>query len=158
MPDASGVSFTCGLCVLVFLVALACGWFKWDWYWRSLGWFYGVAISLSGFLVFIGACLVVTKRDRPTLIVSYFFVVPLPFFIGIYGSIEGVIISLQPHHGRLNLADAGTGISTSLCAMLVGLAVTSPSYLVILIGLFARLSLRDRSSSTPTLQEDSSDG
>ncbi len=128
------------LFVLMFLVALACGWPQWKWYWRSTGLFYGVAISLSGLVVFIGACLVVSKSKRPAAIVSYLLVVPLPLLIGIHGTIHGLIISLCPgSHAGLFLTDVGIGVSVSLCTTLIGMAAAAPSYLVIAIGLLARL-------------------
>jgi hypothetical protein len=111
------------------------------WIVQSLGPFYLLVLPLAGLVVFAGACLVVALSRRPSVIAAYLVFVPLPFLIGCWGSVTGIISSLQV------IATAGTtpkpaelsaGISTALFTTLVGMALCWPSYLLVSVGLFLR--------------------
>ena len=49
-----------------------------DWMYESLGPFYGLLLSLTGLVVFIGSCFVVALSKRPQVIAAYLVFVPAP--------------------------------------------------------------------------------
>lgn len=112
-----------------------------SWMFSAMGPFYGLLIPFVGFILFIGACLVVGANRRPAVIAAFLVFLPLPMMIGLFGSLQGFIASL------LIMASAGTapkpselaeGVSMGLFTTLVGLLVTFPGYLVLAFGLFFR--------------------
>ena len=111
------------------------------WMYNSLGPFYGLVIPLAGFVVFVGACLVVALNRRPAVIAAYLVFLPLPLLIGIFGSIRGFIMSYSVIATSVvtpKPSDVAGGISTALFTSLVGLFVTFPAYFVAATGLFVR--------------------
>ena len=111
------------------------------WMLHSLGPFYGLAIPLVGFAVFVGACLVVAMNRRPAVIASYLVFLPLPLLIGLYGSLQGFIssyhlIATSPTSPKPS--EIAAGVSTGLFTVLVGLMVIFPSYFVLAFGLLIR--------------------
>lgn len=115
-----------------------------SWMLMALGPFYALVIPLAGLAVFIGACCVVGLNRRPAVIAAFLVFLPLPLMIGMFGSVQGFISSLQivamagatPKPSEVSL-----GISTGLFTTLVGLLVTFPSYFVLAFGLFLRTAL-----------------
>jgi len=61
----------------------------------GLGPIYALLLPLSGFLVFVGACLVVALNRRPAVIASYLVILPLPLLIGLFGTLHGFLASYQ---------------------------------------------------------------
>jgi len=112
-----------------------------SWMFNAIGLFYGLVLPLAGFVIFIGACLVVARSRRPAVIAAYLVFLPLPLLIGVYGSIRGFIASysvIAMSTSTPNPAEVAEGISTALFTSLVGLMVTFPAYFVLAIGLFTR--------------------
>ena len=112
-----------------------------EWMAASLGWFYGLAIPLTGLLVFIGACFVVKMSKRPAVIASYLLFLPAPMLIGIIASIHGMINSMEVivfAGGTPEASAIGMRISMALFSSFFGMFVSAPSYLVLSFGLFIR--------------------
>jgi hypothetical protein len=115
------------------------------WMYEALGPFYLLVLPLSGFLVFLGACLVVALSRRPAVVAAYLVFLPLPLLIGVYGTVQGFIASLSviaTAAGSPQPAEVAEGVSTGLFTSVVGLTVTFPSYFVLAIGLFLRTVFR----------------
>lgn len=115
-----------------------------SWMFESLGPFYALVIPGTAFLLFVGACLVVAMSRRPAVIAAFLVSLPLPFLIGLFGSLQGFItaysaIAYSPVTPKPS--DIAMGVSTELFSSLVGLFVTFPSYFVLAIGLFLRTAL-----------------
>ena len=117
------------------------------WSYQALGMRYAVLIPLTGFLLFFGALVLVSMCKRPAPIKTYLlFFVPLPILLGVFGTLEGLILSFQvismssasPH-----AQEVFSALATSLFSTLVGMLVAAPAYFVTAIGLFVR-SLLDR--------------
>lgn len=112
------------------------------WMFMALGPLYGLVLPLSGFALFVGACLVVGLNRRPAVIASFLVFLPVPLLIGIFGSVHGMIASLsvvaasasEPEMGRW----MAEGWATALFSTLVGFLVSAPAYAVLSLGLFLR--------------------
>lgn len=117
---------------------------------ESLGLFYGTVIPLAGFVVFVGAVLVVCISKRPSVVAAYLVFLPLPFLIGVFGSIHGLITSfvvISQYDSAPRANDITIAVSTSLFSSLAGLAVTFPSLFILAFGLFIRtICWRDASN------------
>lgn len=112
-----------------------------QWMLQSLGPFYALVLPLAGLAVFAGACAVVFAGRRPAVVAAYLPLVPLPFLIGIYGSLQGFIASLSVIATAVSSpppSAVAEGVSTGLFTSLVGLLLTFPSYLLVSIGLLVR--------------------
>jgi hypothetical protein len=113
-----------------------------SWMYQSLGPIYILLLPLSGFMIFVGACLVVALNRRPGVIASYLVFVPLPLLIGVFASVHGLITALAV----IAMSDAGDvpvhvwaeAWSVALLSTFVGFFVSAPSYAVVSLGLFLR--------------------
>jgi biopolymer transport protein ExbB/TolQ len=75
--------------------------------------------------------------------------VPLPFLVGLFGSIEGAIMSymvIAYSSPAPKPAHVAEGISTALVTALVGMLLMAPSYVLAVAGLFVRSMLGERSN------------
>jgi hypothetical protein len=121
-----------------------------SWMLNSLGFFYGTVLPLTGFVIFVGACLVVGLNKRPSVIAAYLVFLPLPFLIGLFATFDGFIASfmiMSQGDSAPRLAEIASGISTGLFSSLVGLAVTFPSLFVLAFGLLIRTIRSEHSSN-----------
>ncbi len=112
-----------------------------EWMFTALGPFYGLLLPLTGFAVFVGGCLVVLLSRRNAVVAAYLALVPLPFLIGLFGTIHGMLSSFQvlataPTSPKPS--DLAEGVSMALFSSFVGLAMTFPAFLVVAGGLFLR--------------------
>ncbi len=111
------------------------------WAFESLGPLYGLGLPLAGFVVFVGACLVVVLNRRPAVIAAYLPVAAFPFLLGCFGTIHGFISAfsvIAMSSMAPDPAEYARGISMALFSALVGFLVTFPTCFVISLGLFFR--------------------
>ena len=121
-----------------------------SWMFNSLGLFYGTVLPLAGFLIFVGACLVVGRNKRPSVIAAYLVFLPLPFLIGLFATFHGCILSFyhySQYDSRPSLELILGNLSLALFSSLVGLALTFPSLLVLAFGLLIRTIRSEHSSN-----------
>ena len=121
-----------------------------SWMFYSLGLFYGTVLPLAGFLIFVGACLVVGRNKRPSVIAAYLVFLPLPFLIGLFATFHGCILSFyhySQYDSRPSLELILGNLSLALFSSLVGLALTFPSLLVLAFGLLIRTIRSEHSSN-----------
>jgi hypothetical protein len=112
-----------------------------QWFLGAMGWFWTLSIMLSGFAVFIGACLVVGLNRRPGVIATYLVFLPLPVLIGLFACIDGRLNAyrvLDTASGEPRLRQLALAEATSLVSVYTGMLVTIPSYFVIAFGLLVR--------------------
>jgi hypothetical protein len=113
----------------------------------ALGPKYIVLLGLGGLLAFVLTLIVVLRGRGPMAGAALVFIVPIPFFIGLYGAVDGAIASytiiansvLQPKPSEI-----AQGFSLALATPLVGMLLMAPSYALAMFGLMAR-SLADGS-------------
>jgi hypothetical protein len=123
-----------------------------SWMFNSLGLFYGTVLPLAGFLIFVGACLVVGRNKRPSVIAAYLVFLPLPFLIGLFATFHGCILSYY-HYSQYDSRPTHAlelilgNICLALFSSLVGLALTFPSLLVLAFGLLIRTIRSEHSSN-----------
>lgn len=111
------------------------------WLYMALGFKYVLLLSLSSILGFVLSLIVVARGRGPLAGAALVFIVPMPFFIGVYGAVDGMIAmysliaasTMQPRPSHL-----AQGISLSLAAPLIGTLLMAPAYLVATVGLFVR--------------------
>jgi hypothetical protein len=101
-----------------------------------------VWVLATGLAVFIGACFVAARCQRPSVIAAYLTLLPLPLIIAIYGAIEAsmhslIIMSSSPAVQPTSTEIAG-GIATTLSQLFLSITVTLPSYLLLAIVLIRR--------------------
>ncbi len=117
-----------------------------SWTFQALGVRYTLALPFLGLLSFALALILVIRGGQyvgPALI----FVVSMPFLMGLFGVIEGLIIS----YSRLASSEIAPkpnelaeGISLSLVAANVGMLMMAPAFLVATLGLFIRAMRGER--------------
>lgn len=119
------------------------------WLFMALGLKYTVLLPLAGLVAFVLALILVVRGRAPLAGAALFFVVPMPFLIGIYGAIEGTIemyqvvglMSTQPKPSEL-----AHGISMALATPMVGMLLMVPAYAVAVIGLLIRAMFENNSA------------
>lgn len=119
------------------------------WIYNSLGPIYIVGLPLLGLLAFAGACLVVVKNRRPADVASFVYFAAAPFWLGIFGVVQGMISSMQviaAGGSTPKAAEIAMGVSTCLFAALVGLMCSFPAYGVLAVGYLVRTLTRKRES------------
>lgn len=107
----------------------------------ALGPFYGTLLPLSGLLAFVLVLILVVRGKGPMAVAALIFIVHVPFLIGVYGTVQGLVVAfsvlagspLAPEPSELVVA-----FWTSLFALLVGILVMVPAYLTAIIGTFVR--------------------
>src|SRR5581483_5717516 len=103
-------------------------------------------------VAFVLSLVIVFRGRGPLAGAALVFVVPMPFFIGLYGALEGAIAMysviaatvVQPKPSEL-----AYGTSLALAAPLVGTLLMAPAYLVATVGSFVR-SLTAAAEGVPT--------
>jgi hypothetical protein len=122
------------------------------WMYNALGIKYAALLTLSGLCVFFVVIAAVIFCKRPATLASFLVLLPLPFLIGVFASVEGMIASwsvMATSTTSPNPSELGLGISTALFSTLVGLVVTFPSYLLMAIGLPLRAIAHRQDSPSP---------
>jgi hypothetical protein len=123
-----------------------------EWFFAALGpgncaWLLSVGIA-----VFLGACFVVVKSRRPSVIASYLVLLPLPMIVGLWRVLAGQIsslsvLSLSPAAvANLSGCNIAAGVAAGLLPLFVALMVTFPSYLVLAAGLMFRTAKAGKGS------------
>jgi len=110
------------------------------WYVESLG-LSGLLVLVTGFAIFVGACLVVMRSHRPAVIAAYLVFLPLPVLIAVIGALKGCVASfsvLALTDVEISASEWYGGTAEMLLGLLIALLVTMPSFLVIAVGLFLR--------------------
>ncbi len=118
-----------------------------SWMYHALGPFYGTIIPLAGLAVLVGACLVVARSRRPAVIAAYFVFVPIPFLIGIYGTLYSYVSGFWAVTESVTIPkpfEVYTAYSCWLALSLTGFLATLPAYLVTSIGLFIQTLRSER--------------
>ena len=123
-----------------------------EWYVTALGPKYMFLLGLAGLAAFVLTWIVVLRGKGPLAGASLVFIVAMPFFVGLFGAIDGylavnlVIASsvFQPTPSEL-----AQGTALSLAAPMTGMFLMAPSYLVAMFGLSAR-ALFGKTDHTPS--------
>ncbi len=124
------------------------------WMLSALGPVYALLLPLSGFAVFVGACVVVAQSRRPAVIAAYLVFLLLPVLIGVFSSLDGFISGfgvIARGGATPKASEIASGISMGLFTSLVGLLVTFPSYFVFAFGLFIRTVQAGKSDTQPPI-------
>ena len=111
------------------------------WLISALGWKYTLLLPLAGLVAFALTLALVIRGRGAAQVGALLFIVPLPFYLGIVGVLDGVMAMYQviamsdttPKPSMLAM-----GISMALVAGWVGMLLTVPSYLAASAGLLIR--------------------
>lgn len=111
------------------------------WIFMALGVKYTLLLPLAAFIAFVLTLIVLLRGKGPMAAAALFFIVPMPFLIGIYGAIEGQIAvyqviaatAVQPKPSEL-----AEGTSMALVAPMVGMLLMIPAYALAIAGLIVR--------------------
>lgn len=121
------------------------------WMLSATGSFSGLLVLLSGLLLFIGACYLITTKQRPVVFAAYLVLLPLPVLIGVCGWLKGAIVSLTVIAAspelQLTTPDIAGALANSLLHIFVALLVSAPTYFVLAFGLLSQTW--DATKSTP---------
>jgi hypothetical protein len=112
-----------------------------SWMASSLGIGYLVLLPLAGLLCFVLTLIVVIRGKGPMAAAAVVLIAPVPFLIGIFAGIQGMISSYQViamSGATPRPSEMAAGISTALFAPLVGLMLTSPAYATAVLGALIR--------------------
>lgn len=113
-----------------------------SWAYELLGPGTSLVILLAGLVVFLAACVAVTKSRRPSVIAAYLTLLPLPVLLGIFLALGPQISSLAvfslPAQPAPSSSQTAAGVAGALLPIYLALMVSWPSYLVLAIGLIVR--------------------
>jgi hypothetical protein len=110
----------------------------------------GLLIPVAGFLCFVLSLLVVFRGQGPFAFAALVFLVPIPFLLGLFGTVQGLILSLQviaTSSTSVKPSEISDGIATSLFNPMLGLVFMTPSYLVAVIGSMIRSMAKPAANS-----------
>jgi len=96
---------------------------------------------MAGFVAFVLTVIYVVRGRGALGGISLLFIVPMPFFLGIFGALEGVIRAysvIAISAAAPKPSEIAAGISMALVVPMDGLVCMAPSYIVAMLGLFAR--------------------
>jgi hypothetical protein len=109
-----------------------------QWLLRMLGPFWGLAITLCGTAVFLGALYVVLVNRQPRVIAAYLVFLPSPLFLALFAAMSRPLAAFSVI-ATSTASPTSTawveGLSASLVPPLVALHLTLPSYLLLSFGL-----------------------
>jgi len=116
------------------------------WFFESLGIFYFLLLALAAISSFAMILILVIRGRGPLCGTAMVLIVPIPFLVGIFGGIDGLMRSymvisagsIAPHPN-----EAAAAISTSLVAPFVGMLLMVPGYLLATGGMLARSIMAD---------------
>lgn len=123
-----------------------------EWFSIMLGPIYLWMILLSGVLVFGGACYLVYKYKRPAVIASFIPLLLLPFLIGLFDALYGMVYVLSVaidsmYPPRVLDWQCLHFLMVTAASLLAGMFVSIPAYFVLSIGLLVRAIRADRTNS-----------
>ena len=101
----------------------------------------GKLIPVAGFICCVLTLTVVIKGQGQFAVAALVFLVPIPALLGLFGTVWGMILSLQVIAASSvapSPSEVSDGIATSLFNPMLGLIAMTPSYLVATPGLFIR--------------------
>ncbi|MDZ7618205.1 MAG: hypothetical protein U1E05_14460 [Patescibacteria group bacterium] len=107
----------------------------------SLGPFYGTLLPLSGLLAFVLVLILVVRGKGPMAVAALVFIVHVPFLIGVYGMVQGLVAAFSVLAGSPTgptPSELAIAFWTALFTPLVGMLVMVPAYLTAVIGTFIR--------------------
>jgi hypothetical protein len=125
------------------------------WYYSSLGLKYALALPAAGLFSFVAALLILIRGRGPFLGSGLVLAVSAPVFVGLVGTVDGVmavyqIIGMSSSTPRAS--DLGHGVSMALVAMQVGLVCAFPSLALATVGSLIRsMTATEPSGSDATL-------
>jgi hypothetical protein len=110
-------------------------------FFSALGIRYSFLLPLAALVSFVLVLIVVLRGKGSWMSAALVLLVPLPFYVGILGVIDGMLASLQV----IAMSDTSPkpsalaeGISMSLVTALVGLWLSVPGYLLAVVGSIVR--------------------
>lgn len=100
----------------------------------------GLLIPVAGLCSFALTLVVVIRGKGPFAFAALVFLVPIPFLLGLFGTIQGMILSLVIATSTVapKPSEISDGIATSLFNPMLGLVFMTPSYLAATIGAIFR--------------------
>lgn len=112
-----------------------------QWIFMALGLKYTLLLPLAAFVAFVLTLIVLLRGKGPMAAAALIFIVPMPFLIGIYGAIDGLIsvyqviaaTAVQPKPSEL-----AEGTSMALAAPMVGMLLMIPAYTLATVGSIVR--------------------
>ncbi len=114
-----------------------------SWILTALGFRYAILLPTAALVGFVLTLVVVVRGKGPMAAAALLLIVPIPFLIGVFAAIEGVILSFR----EMAMSASATGpppdlvaraITTSLVAPMVGMALMAPSYILAILGSLVR--------------------
>jgi hypothetical protein len=115
------------------------------WLFRALGIRYSFLIPFYALLAFVLAALAIWRFKTPYLTVVLLAVVPLPFYCGAIGVIDGLVASFQVMSfsgGTIPLSYVADSAAVSLVSAQVGLVLSLPLYVIAVVALCLRSFVR----------------
>lgn len=110
------------------------------WMIRCMG-IVGLLIPVAGLFCFALTLIVVIRGQGPFAFAALALLVPIPFLLGLLGTLQGMILSLQViavSSIAPKPSEVSDGITTALFNPLLGLIFMTPSYLVATVGSVVR--------------------
>ena len=114
------------------------------WMLRCMG-LVGFLIPFAGVFCFALTLVVVMRCHGPFALAALVFIVPIPFLLGLFGTLQGMILSLQVIATSSVMpkpSEISDGIATSLFTPMLGLVFMTPSYLAAILGSVIRSSAK----------------
>ena len=111
------------------------------WFISSLGWRYGLLLPLVAAIAFILTVIIVLRGRGPYATAALLLIVPMPLIVGMVGVVDGLMNSLMViamSSSSPKPSVFAQGISTSLVTAMVGFLLMFPSYMLAMLGMFAR--------------------
>lgn len=118
------------------------------WMIRSMG-VIGLFILMAGLFSFVLTLVIAIRGQGPFAIAALVFLVPIPLLLSLFGTVQGMIMSLQviaTSSIAPKPSEISDGIATALFSPMLGLVAMTPSYLV------ATLAAIFRSFATPVVK------
>ncbi len=106
------------------------------WMIRSMG-LIGLLVLGAGFTCFVLTLFIVIRGQGPWACAALVFIVPIPLWLGVFGSVKGLIASLQViafSSAAIKASEISDGVASSLFNPMLGLVMMAPSYLVATLG------------------------
>ena len=111
------------------------------WLFRALGIRYSFLLPFYALLAFVLAALAIWKFKTPYLTAVLMAVVPLPFYCGAIGTIDGLVASLQVislSGATPKMTEMADGAALSLVSAQAGLILSLPLYVIGVVALCLR--------------------
>ncbi|HEX5447394.1 MAG TPA: hypothetical protein VFW87_26505 [Pirellulales bacterium] len=111
------------------------------WVFRALGLKYSLLLPLAALVALLLTLVVLLRGKGPMAAGALVLIVPMPFFVGLYGGIDGLIAiytviaasAIQPKPSEL-----AEGTSMALAAPMIGMLLMAPAYVLAMVGLIVR--------------------